>query len=488
MKILLWDPDQDYCERLRPALERAGLTVIALPPGGDPVAVIRREGPFILAAGELDGGDRPPSPLAAMRDAFPELSVVVLTATPSVSGAIAAIRAGVVDYLLKRGLSIDDAAAALIRAVPHRPPAAAAASPGAGSSLICRDPAMARVALFARKAAVSDATVLIQGESGTGKEVLSRFIHHQSRRADKPFVAINCAALPANLLESELFGHEKGAFTGAFARKPGKFELAHGGTLLLDEVSEMDLALQSKLLRVIQEGEVDRVGGREPVPVDVRIIATTNRLIREEVDAGRFRQDLYFRLNVIPLTIPPLRERPGDIDPLLELFIDRYRRRNRKNIGGISPAARRRLHAYDYPGNIRELENIIERAVVFADGTLIEVGDLLMGDGELPDIDLSAIDLSAADADAASGLPAANSAGVGAATEFAAGMPLAEVERRMIFCTLDAVDNNRTRAAEMLGISIRTLRNKLKEYRETCGLTPENRVGTGGGADFPAGG
>jgi two-component system response regulator FlrC len=476
MKILLWDPDQDYCARLRPALEEAGLTVIARHTEGDPVAVLHREGPVAMVAGELDGGDRQPTPLAAIRAAFPTLPVVVLTAAPSVSGAVDAIRAGAADYLLKRGLSVADAAAAILRAVPCRPSLTADQGGFTGKmEPICRDPAMARVVVFARKAAASDATVLIQGESGTGKEVLSRFIHRQSRRADRPFIAINCAALPANLLESELFGHEKGAFTGAFARKPGKFELADGGTLLLDEVSEMDLALQSKLLRVIQEGEVDRVGGREPIPVDVRIIATTNRVIKEEVDAGRFRQDLFFRLNVIPLTIPPLRDRPGDIDPLIELFVDRYRRRNRKAIAGISPTARVRLHEYDYPGNIRELENIIERAVVFADGTLIDVDDLLLGDEGLPDIDLPA---DAIDAGTAFIVPPKAPAGGKAAAEFPAGMPLAEVERRMIFRTLNAVDNNRTRAAEMLGISIRTLRNKLKEYREALGITPDNCTGS----------
>jgi len=453
-KIIVWDADQAFREELLSLLRREGLSVTAAPPPADMSAEIRRQQPVGLVVGELDLVIDGRHQLEILRHEFPGLPLLPVVAVPSVEGAISAIRLGVVDYLLKSSLDPQALLAVIKRVLAGDGPATG----GAARELVYRSPAMERLLRLARKAAASDATVLIQGESGTGKELLARFIHGHSVRAAKRMVAINCAALPSNLLESELFGHEKGAFTGAVTRKPGKFELANGSTVLLDEITEMDLALQSKLLRVIQEGEVDRVGGRHPVPVDVRLIATTNRILAAEVEAGNFRQDLFFRLNVIPLVIPPLRERREDIDLLLENFILLYSRRNRKQITGLSPAARQVLHGYDFPGNVRELENIIERAVVLADGPLIEPGDLFL-DGVLP----------AADGQD-DGPPAAFAAP--GELPLPAGTRLEDMERYLIFKTLREVDNNRTHAARMLGISIRTLRNKLREYREKYGSLP----------------
>ncbi|RLB69785.1 MAG: sigma-54-dependent Fis family transcriptional regulator, partial [Deltaproteobacteria bacterium] len=339
--------------------------------------------------------------------------------------------------------------------------------------LLFGDPRMVRMMRLAQRAAASRATVLIQGESGTGKELLARFIQKQSPRADKAMVAINCAALPENLLESELFGFEKGAFTGALQRKIGKFEQADGGTLLLDELGEMAFPLQSKLLRVIQEGEVDRLGGRQPIPVDVRIIATTNRDLQQEVEAGNFRQDLFFRLNVIPLTIPPLRDRLQDVELLLERFINQYSQLNNRFFQGLSDGARRFLLTYSYPGNVRELENMVERAVVLADGPYLELEDFFIDPEKMPDVDL----LPPLPVKASPNPEAGVTSNSTSLTDLPlpAGTTLAEVERYMIYKTLREVDSNRTHAAAQLGISIRTLRNKLKEYREKYGDLAENQ-------------
>jgi two-component system response regulator FlrC len=282
--------------------------------------------------------------------------------------------------------------------------------------------------------------VLIQGESGTGKELLARYLHEQGSRRTKSFVAVNCAALPRDLLESELFGHERGAFTGAIGRKIGKFELASGGTLLLDEVSEMELGLQAKLLRVLQEYEVDRVGGAAPVPVDVRVVATTNRRLRECVDRGKFREDLYYRLTVIPLVLPPLRERPGDLDALADHFLARFGNGRRLT---LSPEARALLRNRPWPGNVRELENTLERASLLGAGPMITPADLEDRDAAPPRLSLGSL----------------------------AGLTVRDMERQLIFDTLAHTKNNRTQAARLLGISIRTLRNKLAEYRQRGEMT-----------------
>ena len=310
-------------------------------------------------------------------------------------------------------------------------------------ALLYQDPRMAEAVRLADQVAPSDASVLITGESGTGKEVIARYIHRKSRRAKHNFISVNCAAIPENLLESELFGHEKGAFTGAVARRIGKFEEAHGSTLLLDEISEMHPRLQAKLLRAVQEREIDRVGGVQPVKIDIRLIATSNRDLEEEVRKGRFRDDLYFRLNVINLRIPALRERPQDIGPLADHFAKKYAELNGVAVRPLAAGVREMLARHAWRGNVRELENTIHRAVLLGRGD--ELG---------PD----AIMLSATQAGADAVAAAAAKPGL-------VGRTVADVERDLILETLQHCLGNRTHAATILGISIRTLRNKLQQYR-----------------------
>lgn len=337
------------------------------------------------------------------------------------------------------------------------------AASGETHALVARDPVMLAAVRRAEQVAASEASVLIAGESGTGKEVMARHIHRRSRRATGPFVALNCAAIPDALLESEMFGHERGAFSGAVARRVGKFEAADGGTLLLDEISEMDVRLQAKLLRAIQEREIDRLGGSAPVRVNVRILATSNRDLPAEVAAGRFREDLYFRLNVVGLRIPPLRERPADVPALAEHYARRYAEVNGLPYRPLSAAAVRRLTAHAWRGNVRELENTVHRAVLLAAGD--EIGPEAV---ELP---------------AASGTPphaASGATGAGAAAAVPASAPdraggvaglvgrtVDEVERDLILETLTHTLGNRTHAATILGISIRALRNKLRDYAQS---------------------
>ncbi|MGE3145816.1 MAG: sigma-54 interaction domain-containing protein [Pseudorhodoplanes sp.] len=353
--------------------------------------------------------------------------------------AAAAIRAGAKEYI---PLPPD----------PELIAAVLAAVADDNRDLVFTDEAMARVVRLAQQIASSDASVLITGESGTGKEVLARFVHAKSSRAGKPFISVNCAAIPEALLESELFGHEKGAFTGAVARRIGKFEEANGGTLLLDEISEMDVRLQAKLLRAIQERVIDRVGGGKPVPVNIRILATSNRNLAEAARAGSFREDLLFRLNVVNLRIPPLRERPSDILELAAHFAARYSRANGLPEKTLSPDARRTLTLNAWPGNVRELENAIHRAVLLSSGPEIGADSLTSADG------------------AALGAPATPPAVAHAAlaaeqvTRALVGRTVADVERDLILETLRHCLGNRTHAANILGISIRTLRNKLNEY------------------------
>ncbi len=359
--------------------------------------------------------------------------------------AVRAIRAGAKDFL---PLPPDaDLIAAMLQACagePDRP--------------VVQDAGMAALLARAEQVARAEASVLLMGESGTGKEVLARHIHAASRRARGPFVALNCAALPEALLESELFGHEKGAFSGAVASRKGKFEQAEGGTLLLDEIGEMDPRLQAKILRAIQEREIDRLGGSAPVKVDVRILAATHRDLATEVARGRFREDLYFRLAVVRLRIPPLRERRGDILPLARHFAERYARANGLPERAVSPAAEALLLAHPWPGNVRELENTLHRAVLLAEGHAIgpEAIDLLEAAPTLH-----------AEATAAPSIPSA----VPPVTALV-GRRVEEVERDLILETLSHCLGNRTRAAEMLGISIRTLRNKLHEYRAAGATVP----------------
>ena len=342
--------------------------------------------------------------------------------------------------------------------------------------MISADPNMEAVIKLADQVAKSEASILITGESGVGKEVMARHLHMQSRRADKPFISVNCAAIPDNLLESELFGHEKGAFTGAVARRIGKFEEADGGTLLLDEISEMDARLQAKLLRAIQERVIDRVGGAKPVSVNIRIIATSNRDLARAVSEGTFREDLLYRLNVVNLRLPALRERPGDVGVLADHFVKKYAVANGVPARPLSEAARRALLSHRWPGNVRELENAMHRAVLLATGSEIGEDALRMPDGQ----PLGAGGMGAAPRDEGVAGHAAQAAD--AVTRAYVGQTVAEMEKTLILDTLSHCLGNRTHAANILGISIRTLRNKLNEYADAGEAIPAPQSGVAGSA------
>jgi DNA-binding NtrC family response regulator len=347
--------------------------------------------------------------------------------------AVAAIKAGAKEYV---PLPPDaELISAVLEAITEE-----------ANAIIHADPKMAETIKLAEQIAKSSASILVVGESGTGKELIAHHIHRRSDRSNRPFVAVNCAAIPENLLESELFGYEKGAFTGAIARRVGKFEEANGGTLLLDEISEMDLRLQAKLLRAIQEKEIDRIGGKLPIKVDTRIIATSNREMESEVAKGNFREDLFFRLNVVMIEIPCLNDRPGDLEPLANYFVEKYTEVNGLTDIAISREAWTTLKSHDWPGNVRELENIIHRGVLLATKGQILPESLRIENSQ-------------------TGTKGRNSSDNGQTTDLV-GKTVADVERGLIIDTLDHCLGNRTHAANILGISIRTLRNKLKLYSE----------------------
>lgn len=390
----------------------------------------------------------------AMRDAALTVPVVVFTEKGTAEEARQFMEMGAQDYWLTP-LTWERIQAAL---PPDKREEPSPVVRPTDVAIIGRHPAVTRVLALARQVAPSKATVLISGESGTGKELFARYIHAHSGRQDGPFVAVNCAALPEHLLESELFGHEKGAFTGAIGRKLGKFELASGGTLLLDEISEMELALQAKLLRALQEGEIDRVGGVETVKVDVRVLATTNRNLEQSVDAGVFRQDLYYRLNVIPLKLPPLGQRGEDVLVLAEHFVGRYGREYGLAGTVLSAEAREWLQKYAWPGNVRELQNLMERAVLLAGGGSVRPVHFLM-DGQEWEPD--------SEGETLAGDASVPSASVELSLGADGRIPtIQEMEMHLIMKSLDKTLGNRTKASELLGISVRTLRNKLSEYRK----------------------
>ncbi len=431
--------------------EGMGFLVDAVPEGSGALNYLLSQKPEVVVA---DDGTPGFSALDFLKQAADSDTgvpkTIILTSDPVVDYAVSLIQHGAMDYLIKPvdprqlELSVKKSLAAAIaplsaekeKTVKHK-----------AVQIITKDPKMENLLKLAARVADSSASVLIQGESGTGKELLAKFLHEKSARCHQPFIAINCAALPENLLESELFGHEKGAFTGALARKAGKFELADKGTLFLDEITEMQFHLQSKLLRVLQEKIVDRVGGTQPVDVDVRVIATTNRDAKSAVENHAFREDLFYRLNTIPLIIPPLRERSRDIRPLCDFFIKKYCRIDARPVKELTDQALSVLHNHSFPGNVRELENIIHRAVLLAETDMITPSDLLMDDSQETAFSEDTGAEFVADED------------------FSAGS-LKEMEHRMIFRTLDQTEGNRTHAAKILGISVRTLRNKLNEYKE----------------------
>ncbi len=389
--------------------------------------------------------------LQACKQSKKNIPIVMITAYGTITQAVDAMRLGAFDFITKP-FSYEDIEHVVSRIQKQKlkPLATTELEPQkktqSGLAIVTNDSAMKDLLETVTHVASSSANILIQGESGTGKELIARLLHVSNQNIKGPFVAVNCAALPENLLESELFGHEKGSFTGALSTRIGKFEQADGGTLLLDEITEMPLSLQAKLLRVLQEKEVDRVGGSKTIPVDVRVVATTNRRIEEAVSKGDFREDLYYRLNVIPVFVPSLKERKGDVKLLIDFFVKKFANGKAPQ---ISSSVYHALESYPWPGNIRELQNSCERAVLLSKG-----GEILEKYFMLNSQPMSAKnenDLS-----------------------LKAGLSVSEAEKRLIIETLRVTDNNRTRAAELLGISIRTLRNKLNEYGDTSDGDADN--------------
>ncbi len=394
--------------------------------------------------------------------------VVVITGFGSIESAVSCMRDGAFDYIIKP-FSLEQLDIILKKAdeftqilklnryLSHEE------DEETGSELLGRSKAMEQLRGLIRKVARTQATVLIQGESGTGKELVARAIYRESPRANGPFIKINCAAIPETLIESEFFGHEKGAFTGAMNKREGRFELAHGGTILLDEVSEVSSQVQAKLLRVLQERELERVGGNRTIKVDVRVLATTNRQLELSVERKEFRQDLFFRLNVVPILVPPLRERREDIPFLSEKFMHRFARKHGVRVTGISPACLIALCAHHWPGNVRELQNVIERAVILgADGDDLETEHL--GFVPLPGLLARACTTSSdspSNSNGAGGSRTPNDASARSPLDL---LSLADIEKKQILVALENFKGNRTHAAKRLGISVRTLRNKLHEY------------------------
>ena len=446
--ILVVDDDDAHRGMLRTMLRSWGYAVEEATDGDEAVDLVREKSFDAVLTdvrmARMDG-------IHALKNILeynPALPVVLMTAYSSVETAVEALRLGAYDYLVKP-LDFEALRHALEKAIEHsrlsvenrelrRQLSDAATRPG----ILGRSAPIHAMQEIIATVAPTEATVLITGESGTGKELVARALHSASARAEKPLVTVNCAALAENLLESELFGHEKGSFTGADRRREGRFAQANGGTLFLDEIGEMPLTLQSKLLRALQQGEVQRVGADAAITVDVRIIAATNRDLREEVAQKRFREDLYFRLNVICIEVPPLRDRAEDIPVLAAHFLERFASRNRKNVRGFSPQALACMLRYAWPGNVRELENAVERAVILCNGDLITERELpLVVTGPAP------VDERQPEADAS-----------------LAGLPLDTVERRAIEETLRQTGDNKSEAARQLGITRATLHNKLRKY------------------------
>jgi len=444
-KILVIDDEPLMREFIEEAMTRAGYRVVSSGNGVEGVEFIKNQ-PFDLIITDLKM-----SPVDGMEvlgetvKISPETPVIIMTAYATIDTAIEALKKGAVDYLIKPFTPevIEIAVKRVLDKVKM-----SAENKFLRSELntylgppqmIGSSKAMKELHEKIAKIADSRSTVLIRGETGVGKELVARSIHHISPRQDKPFIKVNCAALSSGILESELFGHERGSFTGAYERKIGRFELANGGSLLLDEVSEIHVDLQPKLLRALQEREIERVGGTETISVDVRIIATSNRNLEDAVENNSFRRDLFYRLNVITLYVPPLRERKEDIPELVHYFLKRFSKENGRNIESITEKAMNQFMEYDWPGNIRELQNIIERAVVLAGKKKI----LSAEDFEFLKIPSHTIKNN---------------------SNLQAGITLAEMEKNIILKTLEHCDGNKTKAAETLGISVRTLRNKLHEY------------------------
>jgi two-component system response regulator FlrC len=449
IKVLLVEDDRSLREALADTLLLAGHDYHAVGSAEEALQAVEREA-FSLVVSDvnmpgMDGHQL----LGLLRARQPQLPVLLMTAHGAVERAVDAMRQGAADYLVK-----PFEPKALLDLVSRHALGSISITDCEGPVAV--EPASAQLLELAARVARSDSTVLISGESGTGKEVLARYIHQQSHRASQPFIAINCAAIPDNMLEATLFGHEKGSFTGAIAAQAGKFEQADGGTILLDEISEMPLGLQAKLLRVLQEREVERVGARKPITLDIRVVATTNRDLAGEVAAGRFREDLFYRLSVFPLAWRPLRERTADILPLAERLLNKHVNKMKHAAAKLSPEARACLTNYPWPGNVRELDNAIQRALILQQGGLIQPQDFCL---------TGAVTFTAAPA-IAPAQPLVREIEVEAESAGALGDDLRRREFQMIIDTLRTERGRRKEAAEKLGISPRTLRYKLAQMRD----------------------
>ncbi|MBN2701360.1 MAG: sigma-54-dependent Fis family transcriptional regulator [Methylothermaceae bacterium] len=453
--ILVVEDDRTLSEALCDTLGLAGYRVRCAADGGDALAQLDKY-PVKLVLSDvkmapMDGRTL----LRNIKRRWPELPVLLMTAYGTIEQAVRVIQAGACDYLVKPFSSevLERQVERYISLSTHSHCESTTA------------PAMRRMYELARRVAPTDATVLILGESGTGKEVLARYLHRHSPRQGGPFVAINCAAIPDQMLEAELFGYEKGAFTGAYQSTPGKLEMAHGGTILLDEISEMVPALQAKLLRVLQEREVERIGGRQILKLDVRVLATSNRNLRDEVTAGRFREDLFYRINVFPLQIPPLRDRRRDIVPLAEVLLKRHAGGNR--LPSLSEEAVKKLQSYSWPGNVRELENVIQRALILTGDGRIRPSDLIFDEPDCVSASDSRTILDQDDARVEERKPVLSEAdgrGENGATKLEESVRCAE--ERIILTTLMEENGSRSSTAKRLGISPRTLRYKIAKMRE----------------------
>jgi two-component system response regulator FlrC len=450
--VLIVEDDANLREALSDTLALAKIAHLEAGSGEEALALLERH-PVDLVISDvnmpgMDGHQL----LAHLKRLNPALPVALITAYGQVERAVDAIRNGAVDYLMKP--FEPDQLIDLIRTHAQGLLAAGDGEP------VAEAPGSRQLLQLARRVAATDATVLITGESGTGKEVLARYIHNHSARAEQPFIAINCAAIPESMLEATLFGHEKGAFTGAISSQPGKFEQANGGTLLLDEISEMDLGLQAKLLRVLQEQEVERIGGRKVIALDVRLLATSNRQLERCVAQGSFREDLYYRLNVFPLQWQPLRERAQDIRPLAERLLEHHCRKMGRPLAALDASAVARLCEHAWPGNVRELDNVIQRALILQAGNRITAADLHLGDAAIA-LRSGSLPPPEPDRKAQEGAPPDS-----APTEGLLGDDLKQHEYQLIVDALRATSGSRKAAAEKLGISPRTLRYKLARMRE----------------------
>jgi two-component system response regulator HydG len=471
--VLIVDDERPNLESLEKIFAREGWRVALAASGAEALEALRRERPAVVITDLMMPGMGGDSLLRAVKTVSPETEVVLMTAHGTVESAVSAMKEGAYDFILKplkRQAVVKSVRQAMEKAslvAENRALRARLAelAPGGAGGLLGTSPALRQVLETLRQAAPSSASVLLVGESGTGKELAARLVHDLSPRAGGPFVPINCAAIPESILESELFGYEKGAFTGAVGRKEGRFERADGGTLFLDEVGEMSPAVQVKLLRVLQDGVVDRLGGTASVRVDVRVVAASNKDLAAEVRAGRFREDLFYRLDVVSVRLPPLRERREDVPLLAAAFLRRFAEKNARQVTGFTPAALAALEAAPWPGNVRELMHAVERGVILARGELVDVGDLpeaLRGQA-----------------------PAAAPAGVPATLSVPLGTTMDEIERQVIRETLRHTRGDKTLAAQLLGIAARTIYRKLD--RDETGRLVEPGEGPGASGEDDAG-